>query len=60
MNPIDRRLWRYLMHAVLIKLAVLVLLWWVFVRDARVPVDADAAARQAGAAAVVSTEGASQ
>ena len=59
MNLNDRRLLRYLIHAVLIKLAVLTLLWFAFVRDARVAVDADAAARQVGAAAV-STEGASK
>ncbi|RKR69359.1 hypothetical protein C8C94_3889 [Acidovorax sp. 94] len=59
MNLNDRRLLRYLVHAVLIKLAVLTLLWLAFVRDARVAVDADAAARQVGTAAV-STEGASK
>lgn len=40
----DRRLLRHLTAAVLIKLAVLVALWWAFVRDARVPVDPAAAA----------------
>jgi hypothetical protein len=58
MNLNDRRLLRSLVHAVLIKLAVLTLLWFAFVRDARVPVDADAAARQAGTA--VSAEGVSK
>ena len=53
MNLTDRRLLRYLVHAVLIKLAVLALLWWAFVRDARLPVDTDATARQLGAPAVV-------
>ena len=60
MNLTDRRLLRYLVHAVLIKLVVLVLLWWAFVRDARLPVDADATARQVGAPAVVSTQGLTQ
>lgn len=60
MNLTDRRLLRYLVHAVLIKLAVLALLWWVFVRDARLPVDTDATARQLGAPAVVSTQGLTQ
>ena len=36
MNLNDRRLLRYLIHAVLIKLAVLTLLWFVFIRDAKV------------------------
>ena len=40
-----QRLLRHLAVAVLIKLAVLVLLWWLFVRDARVTVDTDGAAR---------------
>lgn len=60
MNLNDRRLLRYLVNAVLLKLAVLALLWWVFVRDARVPVDADATARKVGAEAVVSTQGLTQ
>lgn len=57
-NLNDRRLLRYLVHAVLIKLAVLTLLWFVFIRDARVAVDADAAAAQMGTA--VPTQGASK
>lgn len=58
MNLNDRRLLRYLIHAVLIKLAVLTLLWFVFIRDARVAVDADAAAAQMGT--TVPTQGASK
>ena len=58
MNLNDRRLLRYLIHAVLIKLAVLTLLWFFFIRDAKVAVDAAAAAKQMGAA--VPTQGASK
>ena len=58
MNLNDRRLLLYLIHAVLIKLAVLTLLWFVFIRDAKVAVDAAAAAKQMGAA--VPTQGASK
>ncbi len=47
----DARLLRHLVLAVAVKLAVLVLLWWGFVRDTRVPVDVDTAARHIGAAA---------
>ena len=43
-NPNDRRLVRHLLIIVAIKLAVLSALWWVFVRDHRVPVDAERAA----------------
>ena len=39
----DRRLVRHLKLAVVLKVAVLLALWWAFVRDARVPVDAEAA-----------------
>ena len=58
MNLNYRRLLRYLIHAVLIKLAVLTLLWFVFIRDAKVAVDAATAAKQMGAA--VPTQGASK
>ena len=58
MNLNDRRLLRYLIHAVLITLAVLTLLWFVFIRDAKGAVDAAAAAKQMGAA--VPTQGASK
>lgn len=47
----DARLLRHLVLAVAVKLAVLVLLWWGFVRDTRVPVDVDTAARHIGAVA---------
>ena len=53
MNLADRRLVRHLAIAVVLKLAVLALLWQVFVRDARVPVDAAiATARESIGAAV--------
>lgn len=38
----DRRLVRELVVVVVIKLALLTALWWVFVRDARVTVDPEA------------------
>ena len=40
----DRRLARHLAIAVALKLAVLAALWWAFVRDERVSVDAAATA----------------
>ena len=42
----DRRLLRQLSVAVLLKLLVLVALWWFFVREQRVAVDAAAVAAQ--------------
>ena len=46
--PPDRLL-RHLVIAVALKLAVLVALWWAFVRDERVSVDVDRAAAHLGA-----------
>lgn len=46
MNTRDRYLLRKLAAVLLLKLLVLVALWWGFVRDQRVPVDSGAAARQ--------------
>ena len=46
MNFQDRTLVRKLTTVLVIKLVVLVALWWLFVRDQRVPVDVDAAASQ--------------
>ncbi|MEZ5706966.1 MAG: hypothetical protein R3E56_17945 [Burkholderiaceae bacterium] len=46
MNLQDRTLVRKLAVVLVIKLAVLVGLWWWFVRDQRVPVDAGATASQ--------------
>ncbi|MBT2305834.1 MULTISPECIES: cytochrome oxidase putative small subunit CydP [Pseudomonas] len=37
----DKRLRRHLLTAVLIKLVVLTLLWWLFIRDSRVSVDSN-------------------
>jgi multidrug resistance efflux pump len=48
MTQDERRLLRQLVTAVLIKLVVLVVLWWAFVRDARVSVDTDDVAAQLG------------
>lgn len=38
------RLLRHLAIAVMVKLLVLTALWWLFIRDQRVPVDAERAA----------------
>jgi hypothetical protein len=46
MSLADRRLVRHLVIAVLVKLAALTALWWWFVRDIAVSVDADRAAIQ--------------
>jgi hypothetical protein len=46
MNPLDRALVRKLAVVLVIKLAVLTGLWWVFVRDQRVAVDTGSAASQ--------------
>ncbi len=43
-----RRLVRHLALAVIVKLAALAALWWVFVRDAHVAVDPDAVAAHVG------------
>jgi hypothetical protein len=58
MTQDERRLLRHLVTAVLIKLAVLVVLWFAFVRDARVSVDTDRAAAQMGSPAI--SQGASK
>lgn len=50
MTNSDRRLLRHLVLAVAVKLLLLTLLWWGFVRDARVPVDTDAAGLHLGRA----------
>lgn len=44
MNSDDRRLLRHLAWAVLLKLALLAVLWWAFVRDDRVAVGPEQAA----------------
>jgi hypothetical protein len=45
----EQRLLRHLVIAVTVKLALLTALWWLFVRDDRVHVDADQTAAQMGA-----------
>ena len=44
----ERRLLRHLVLAVTVKLALLAALWWLFVRDDLVHVDADQTAAQVG------------
>jgi len=51
MSRPDSRLLRHLALAIAIKLLVLAVLWWAFVRDTRVEVDAVRAAAHIGAAA---------
>ncbi|HEX5344453.1 MAG TPA: hypothetical protein VFX55_18315 [Duganella sp.] len=46
----NKRLLRHLALAVLVKLALLTVLWWAWVRDARVALDADQIAQRIGAA----------
>lgn len=58
MTSADRRLLRHLITAVMIKLVVLTALWWLFIRDARVPVDTDRIGQHLGG--VVSSQGASK
>ncbi|MEY8876547.1 MAG: cytochrome oxidase putative small subunit CydP [Leptothrix sp. (in: b-proteobacteria)] len=48
MSRDENRLLRHLITAVVIKLAVLTLLWWAFVRDDRPAVDAEQAAQHLG------------
>lgn len=45
-NPMDKTLARKLALVLLLKLALLLALWWGFVREQRVTVDADSAAAQ--------------
>lgn len=58
MTSADRRLLRHLITAVMIKLVVLTALWWLFIRDARVPVDTDRVGQHLGG--VVTSQGASK
>lgn len=44
----EHRLLRHLVVTVVLKLVVLALVWWMFVRDNQVPVDAEQSARQLG------------
>ncbi|MES2160963.1 MAG: cytochrome oxidase putative small subunit CydP [Pseudomonadota bacterium] len=52
----DKRLLRRLTFAVLIKLAVLAGLWWAYVRDSRVVVDAEVIAHRLAAPTQISGE----
>lgn len=52
----NKRLLRHLAFAVVIKLAVLTGLWWVFVRDSRVVVDAEVIANRVGTPTQISGE----
>jgi len=52
----DKTLVRKLVIVLLVKLVVLLALWWIFVREQRVAVDADAAATQLLGVEVVKTK----
>lgn len=54
----DKRLRRHLFTAVVIKLLVLTVLWWVFIRDSRVSVDSNTIGDRFGVP--TSTQGASK
>lgn len=54
----DKRLRRHLLTAVVIKLLVLTLLWWLFIRDSRVSVDSNTISDRIGVP--TSTQGASK
>ena len=49
----ERRLLGHLVIAVAVKLVILTALWWVFVRDNQVTVDAEQSARQLGLTSAV-------
>lgn len=51
MKPVDSRLVHHLAIAVALKLVVLSVLWWAFVRDDRVDIDVERAAAHIGATA---------
>ena len=57
MKRYDMRLRNELFGVIAIKICLLALLWLIFVRDARVPVDARAMAEHAIPAQTVSTHG---
>ena len=54
----DKRLRRHLLTAVLIKLLVLTVLWWLFIRDSHVSVDPNIVGNRFGVP--TSTQGASK
>jgi len=58
MKSDDRRLIRHLAMAVVLKLLLLCALWWVFVRDAHVTIDAEQTAEHMGVG--MTPQGASQ
>ena len=58
MNLSDKRLRHPLLTAVLLKLLLLALLWWLFIRDSYVSVDASGIANRFGVP--TSTQGASK
>ena len=51
MKAAPDRLVRHLVTAVVLKLVVLTVLWWAFVRDDRISIDAERAAAHLGATA---------
>lgn len=51
MTQAEGRLLRHLVVAVVVKLAILAMLWWAFVHGASIRVDAESAAARIGAAA---------
>ena len=46
MNPTDRRLVRDITVVIVVKLILITVLWWAFIRDAKVAVDPGAMAAQ--------------
>ncbi|WP_426139939.1 cytochrome oxidase putative small subunit CydP [Pseudomonas sp. DWP3-1-2] len=58
MTTSDKRLRRHLLTAVLIKLVVLTVLWWLFIRDSYVSVDSNTLGDKFGVP--TSTQGASK
>lgn len=45
MNPMDRGLWRHILWALAFKAVLITSLWWAFVRDQQVHVDAQSVAQ---------------
>lgn len=58
MSISDKRLRHHLMTAVLVKLLVLAVLWWLFIRDSHVSVDSNSIGDRFGVP--TSTQGASK
>lgn len=57
MDKRDRRLRRELIVLVILKLAVLTAIWWLFIRDVRVAVDESVAARHFTATSRTTAQG---